>query len=1466
MQTALQAQEEVVLFPTNSVWKYRLGTGPASSPDPTAWRRIDFDDSDWAEGPTPIGYQRGKDIGIVTDLGTSAQKGYLTVFLRKSFQIDNPYDYSELQLPIRIDDGYVVWLNGEEIGRYNAPSGELSYDSTAVQPNGWWPTQVPVVVSNAWKLLRPGENVLAVHLLNINQTSSDLFFDTALIAKLNTTPPKVVQMDPPPGAVLRQFTTIEVWFDRPVTGVDASDLLINGTPAMEVRFGEPGHFVFIVPEPEPGPVEIRWAENHGIKDTTSLQNPFQGGSWGYIYDPTGQISLVRINEFMASNKRTLRDEDGDSSDWIELYNAGQVTENLEGWFLTDDPDNLTKWRFPKIALPPDSYLLVFASGKDRTDPSHPLHTNFRLSASGGYLALVDPHTNIVSDFDYPEQYEDVSYGADRMDPTTVGYFLEPTPGKPNAVSGQGFAPPVEFSRPSGTFIRPFQLELHTTSPDAEIHYTLDGSFPTKDSPLYTGPISITQTVEVRARAFQQSLLPGPPTTALYLRLDPSVTNFTSNLPVIILDNLGAGSIPASPVEKRQPVVIAVFAPGPDGRVHLTDQPVIIHRGGFNIRGSSTKHYPKTSFRLEFWDEFDTGDPVALLGMPADPDWILYAPNYFDLPLIHNPFIYQLSNEIGQYAARTRLVEIFLNTDGGPIRGPAPSGDYHGVYVLMEAIKRDPHRVAIEELKPEHTQPPQITGGYLLKVDRCDPDERSFSAGGLQIIYQYPKGLEMVTPQRKPQADYIKQYIDDFYDALRSPNPDDPTTGYPAYIDFNSWIDHHILNVLAMNVDALRLSAYFFKPRNDKLHMGPIWDFDRSMGTSKGGDLRPFNPLSWMGANPLGHGSDYGTDFFNPNNVFPNPWYSRLFQRPDFWQRWIDRYQMLRDAQFSTNHIFAIIDQLAGELQEAEPRDLERWRHAGPSDPSPRSGTVSVPGYSHTFPGTYQGEIDFMKQWLAEHMHFIDTNLLARPRVSRPSGYVPPGTQIQLEDVSNEPGTILYYTLDGTDPRAPGGQIASTAHRYSHPIQIQKNTLLIARAYNPNHRNLTGPGNPPISSPWSGPTFAFYRTHTPQVVINEWMADNTRSLYEPETHEYKDWIELYNPTDTPVDLSGYTLTDRLWEPKRFRIPEGTIIQPHGFLLIWADNQPEANAPGKPLHASFALNAQSDAIGLFAPDGTLVDAVTFGPQTSDVSQGRWPDGAPRPFVRMTSPTPGMPNLPATWPPQEHTGTPQPGSILINEWMADNQTVLQDPADGQFKDWFELYNPGSEPIDLSGWTLTDQLNDPKRWTIPDGTIIPPGGYLLIWADMKPELTGTNGLHTNFRLNRDGEAIGLYAPDGTLIDLVIFGPQMTDLSQGRWPDGQLAPYYYFAQPTPGDPNQKGSLYPAPKIIAIQRTADGIQLTWETIPGATYHVESRPHLTSGTWETISPSLTASEEILSFTVPLAQQTSTCFYRIVLETP
>jgi hypothetical protein len=1345
----------------DSNWRWLRGLSEASSPDPGAWRQVGFNAGAWEVAAAPFWYGDAQP-SPGTQL-TDMRYNYSCIFMRNEFAVANVEDIGELILRAASDDGFIAWINGEEVLRFNMPGGVIAYNGSSspalpeVQP---WPPVEVYSLANWRDYLRTGANVLAVQAFNSSVgDSSDFVINVGLDYTVDVAPPVMERVIPPPTATVRSLRQIEVDFSEPVTGVEAADLLINGAGATNLIVFSPAVYGFEFPEPPPGVVQVGWRSGHGITDLAGTPNGFAGGDWTYTLDPDLPPPGVILSEFMASNAGTINDEDGDREDWIELRNMDSATADLGGWYLTDTPNNLLKWRMPNVSLAPETYLLIWASGKNRTNPVGPLHTNFRLARESGYLALVSPGGEVISAFDpaYPEQWPDISYGRDQFAPTLLGYFPQPTPGGPNASGGPGFGPPVQFSRPGGTFLSSFELVLGTSSSTATIRYTLDGSLPIASSPVYAGPIAVTGTVLVRARSFEPGLLPGTPRSEAYLQLAASLANFSSDLPLVVLHNFGGGTVPAN---YDQPAYLAIFEPGAEGRSSLTNAAELATRVGFNIRGRSTAGMEKASYAVELWDESNEDKDRSVLGMPAESDWVLYAPNVFDHPLIHNPFVYELSNELGRYASRSRLVELWVNTTGGSISGPVPSGNYRGVYVLMEKIKRNADRVDLARLAPEHTQPPQVTGGYLLRVaSDLDADERSFSAAELGIGYQYPAGLEMVTAQRAPQANYLRDYFNAFYAALTGPDPGHPTTGYPAYVDVESWIDHHLLNVITLNVDALRLSAYFFKERDRKIEMGPIWDFDRAMGTTGGGDTRAFNPRNWRGQS-----WDQGTDFFNMNpEIFWNPWYGRLFQQIDFWQQYVDRYQDLREGFFANGHLFGLVDRLAAQLREAQPREASRWW-----DTRPRNGTVSANGYTHNFPGTYQGEIDFLKRWLGDRLDFMDTNFLARPVLSRAGGPLDAGTPVTL---SGPLGATIYYTLDGLDPRAAGGSVAVGARVYSGPITIDANRRLVARARNLNHANLTGPNRPPVSTPWSGRVAATYVVETPPLVITELM-------YHPagpppgdvaQGAEAFEYIELLNRGGVPLNLAGFRFTrgidytfgevvlaagERLVLVKDLAAfgtryaGAGLVAGPYGGQLDNAGERLTLEGPlGEPI-----LDFTYDDDWYPITDGhgfSLAIVEENGPLDSWGMATSWrPDGVLQ----------GTPGLPAA-------ALPEFPRVVINEALTHTDLPQLDAV--------ELHNLGPETAALGGWYLSDSFDQPRKFRIPPGTTLAPGGY-----GVYDESDFNNGGAEAFRISSLGDDLYLFSADASgnltgYVEGVQFGAAQNGVSFGRHMNGVGAVHF---------------------------------------------------------------------------------------------
>ena len=220
-----------------------------------------------------------------------------------------------------------------------------------------------------------------------------------------------------------------------------------------------------------------------------------------------------------------------------------------------------------------------------------------------------------------------------------------------------------------------------------------------------------------------------------------------------------------------------------------------------------------------------------------------------------------------------------------------------------------------------------------------------------------------------------------------------------------------------------------------------------------------------------------------------------------------------------------------------------------------------------------------------------------------------------------------------------------------------------------------------------------------------------------------------------------------------------------------------------------------------------------------------------------------------------------VFINEWMADNSGSVLDPADMDADDWFELYNSGTEYVDLAGFALTDDPSQPAKSTIPAGVGIDPGGFLLVWADNESEQTTTNAdLHVNFKLSAAGEAIELRTPTGSVVDSVLFGAQVADISEGRFPDGAADPFFDMPDFTPGASNR---LWDEPVLgsLVVDLNNGFATVVWASIPGATYRVQYKNNLDDPEWTDLPGNIIATATTAMQTDATVPGIAQRFYRV-----
>lgn len=297
----------------------------------------------------------------------------------------------------------------------------------------------------------------------------------------------------------------------------------------------------------------------------------------------------------------------------------------------------------------------------------------------------------------------------------------------------------------------------------------------------------------------------------------------------------------------------------------------------------------------------------------------------------------------RYASRTRFVEVSVNSF------------YRGVYVFMEKLKRDDNRIDINKLKDDENSGEDLTGGYILKIDRADDSFSSNfppnnASAGQKINFEYDDpDIDDITDEQK---DYIGNYMNDFETALASDEFTDGSTGYVSYIDVPSFIDFFILNELSNNVDGYRLSTWITKDKNEKLKMGPIWDYNLAFGNADYCSGGATNVWAYK-FNERCSDDDYLTPF----------WWERLLEDPNFVSQLQERWDFLRLDVLSKETINSQIDSYTTLLNEAGAveNNFNKWQILGQYIP-PNNQV----GDSHS------EEIDILKSWIDDRLLWLDS--------------------------------------------------------------------------------------------------------------------------------------------------------------------------------------------------------------------------------------------------------------------------------------------------------------------------------------------------------------------------------------------------------------------------------------------------------------------------------------------------------------
>ncbi len=579
---------------------------------------------------------------------------------------------------------------------------------------------------------------------------------------------------------------------------------------------------------------------------------------------------IVINEIMASNDTTLVDDDGDSVDWLELFNSSAEPVNLSGYGLSDDPNQPFRWVFPPLELQPNDFLLVFASDKDRRDPTKPLHTNFKIKASGEPLTLTNTNGTLLDSANAGALNTDISFGRLPDGSTNWQLLSVATPGVSNdttLVLPKVSAP--TFSAPPGFYSGPFQLHIQSTMKNATIYFTTDGSLPDSSSFVYTEPLRFDTTVVVRAQAVLSNAEPSEVVNSTF------IINETFTIPVVSLTtdpyNLwdmdygiyskGRSYNSRYPYkganfwrEWERPIYIEFFEP--DGQLVMAENAGVRIFGHFSVGAPfkplvfyARNEYGAGKFKYQIFPDKEIYDFEAFMLRNSGNDWTR--------TLFRDALAHQLASEIGLPVQAYRPAVVFIN------------GVYWGIQNLRERMNE--HYVE-SNFGTDSENIDLIAWNYGFKV---------YNGDSLHYVRlrDYVQSHDMADPQ--------------FYQVVRD------------QIHLDNFVDYFASEIFMGNRDWPHNNLHVWRPRDpDGRWMWMIKDIDHGFGY-----LAPYTTNTLR------------------INALKDEFFPHLLQNESFRHKFINRMAVLMNTLFKPDHVVEQIDLFKSRLQPEIERHLLRWAGA-----------------------------------------------------------------------------------------------------------------------------------------------------------------------------------------------------------------------------------------------------------------------------------------------------------------------------------------------------------------------------------------------------------------------------------------------------------------------------------------------------------------------------------------------------------
>ncbi len=1402
------------LVDANETWRFQRGTNEASSPDTTAWRGLGFDDAAFVDAPAPFWYGDVRTGG--TQL-TDMQNVYTCIFLRKTVSVTGASQIGGLRLRYFVDDGFVVWVNGTEVYREGV-TGEPTVATLAANQATDPAPLVSVTVPIAAGVLREGANVIAIQAFNTSAASSDFGIDCAVESLVTeTVPPTLVSFTPAAGA-RTELTQITVVFSEPVTGVDADDLAVAGNPPTSVT-GSGTTYTFTFPQPTPGVVPITWETSHGITDLAAIPNPFNaiapGATWSYtLLDVVAPTVADRFPEagstVSALGQVEIRfSEPVTGVDAADLRVNGQPATNVIA-----QPNSVYVFQFAQPAS--GTVQFQFGAGHGIKDQAVPPNDfagaawSCVLDTSAGQGDLVITEINAsnqsgLRDEDGEEQDWIEIYNRGSAPADLAGWSLSDDaelPGQwtfparvllPNQylvvfASGKNRKTPTGTNRfhvnftlaNDGEFLGlfdaasprrlvssfgakyPTQRNDYSYGPDAagNLRYF---AVPTPGAP--NGSSATTGVVEPVHFSASRGHYTQPFDLVLSCPTPGSIIRFTTDGSEPTEVN---GRVYATPLRLTNTTLLRASA----FRTGLLVSKVTSHSFFFGLTPAN-RALPTLSILTHSNNLLGRTGIIGMSGGTGPPNnaWTATGPNDYYNPTNKGiewekpasvEYIDPVDNSGFQIDAGLRVqgsdwtrprytpsskfsYRLYFRGDYGSGRLNYPLLPTAVVNSFDQIVLRAGHNdetnpyITDELMRQLFADQGQVSvhGTFVnfwlngvLKL-YYNPTER-VEEGFLQSWHGGGKNWDIITVGSAVQGgddvawNSLRSYVSGQNAQLPSVYQE-----IERRMDVTNFVDYLIVNTYGATWDWPHNN---WRAARERSATGRfrfyVWDAEGAFGFTR--STPTFDSFST---------SDSG--LLPPSGTAEIP---RLYQglrvSPEFRLLWADRVQ----KHFFNN----------GALTDTNitKRFLELRAKVLPV----------INGFNNAYLTSWipQRRAPLMSQYV---LYGLAASSNA-PIFSQHGGPVPPGYNLSMAAGTNGVGTV-YYTLDGSDPRVKfTGAIAPGAVAYGAPVTLNQAALVKARSL--------------VGTNWSAMTEATFEVGSQGSPLRI-----SEINYNPPGGSVHEFIELQNVSAAPVDLSGCYFDEGI----AFTFSAGASIGGSARMILANNTDTNAFAiryPGVAVGGYFAgnLNNAGERLTLRTPTGQILLSVDFK------DSGGWPtaaDGAGA-TLELLSPY-GDPDDAANWIASSSAGgtpgaaaaPPASSPIRLSEIMAENLGAVNNA--GTVPDWIELQNTSGAPVNVAGWSVSDEGNA-RKYVLPAGTTIPAGGFLVLWCDRVTN--ASPGLHTGFSLERSGDCVFLYDPATNRLDAVCFGPQLANrtlgLAGGEW---------QLNDPTPNAANQAAAVAP---------------------------------------------------------------------------